>query len=132
MKVKNVNTQITFENCLGDWFVTVDLTDAHVAINPDHWQFLRFAYEYMHLNIVPVLPEPLPNVSRQHWQSLESFSLSGRLESDSKLRRASHRTTVSDSESLGFSVNFQKSSLNPSQHCVSVKLHYWTILQLAA
>ena len=31
----------------GDWFTTIDLTDAyfHVAIHPDHRQFLRFAFE---------------------------------------------------------------------------------------
>ena len=59
----------------GDWFATIDLTDAyfHVAIHPDHRQFLRFAfegtaYEYLVLLFgLSLTPEHSPNVSRRRW-----------------------------------------------------------------
>ena len=57
----------------GDWFVTIDLTDAyfHVAIHPDHRQFLRFAfegkaYEYRVLPFgLSLAPAHLPNAWRR-------------------------------------------------------------------
>lgn len=55
----------------GDWFATMDLTYFHVAINPDHRQFLRFAFKGMAYKYL-VLPFGLSLVPRTFTKCVEA------------------------------------------------------------
>ncbi|XP_027901587.1 uncharacterized protein LOC114162038 [Xiphophorus couchianus] len=115
----------------GDWFATIDLTDAyfHVAIHPEHRRFLRFAfegiaYEYLVLpfglslaprtfmKIVETALAPLREKGIRILAYLDDWALiaSSREQAAEQLPQV-----LSHIQALGFSVNFQKSSLNPSQ-----------------
>lgn len=76
----------------GDWFTTIDLTDAyfHVAIHPDHRQFLRFAFEGIAYEYL-VLPFGLSLAPRTF-----TNCKSGRLGSYCELQGASSGSAVTD------------------------------------
>ncbi|XP_076746637.1 uncharacterized protein LOC112431703 [Maylandia zebra] len=115
----------------GDWFATIDLTDAyfHVAIHPKHRQFLRFAfegvaYEYLvlpfGLSLAPrtftkcaeAALAPLRKRGIRILAYLDDWALvaCSREQAETQLSRV-----LSHIQTLGFSVNFQKSSLIPGQ-----------------
>ncbi|XP_065325845.1 uncharacterized protein LOC134621241 [Pelmatolapia mariae] len=115
----------------GDWFATIDLTDAcfHVAIHPKHRQFLRFAfegvaYEYLvlpfGLSLAPrtftkcaeAVLAPLRERGIRILAYLDDWALvaCSREQAETQLS-----LVLSHIQTLGFSVNFQKSSLIPSQ-----------------
>ena len=115
----------------GDWFTTIDLTDAyfHVAIHQDHRQFQRFAlegtaYEYL------VLPFSLSLAPRTFTKCVEVALAPHRekgvrilaylddwaIIASSRERAAAQLSlSLSHIQMLDFSVNLQKSSLTPSQ-----------------
>lgn len=96
---------------LGDWFTSIDLTDAyfHVAIHPDHRQFLRFAFKgttskYLVLPFgLSLAPQTFTKCVKAVLAPLHSgeghlhISLSGRLGSYCELQRASSGSAVADS-----------------------------------
>ena len=115
----------------GDWFVTIDLTDAyfHVAIHPDHRQFLRFAfegkaYEYRVLpfglslaprtftKCVEAALAPLRERDIRILAYLDDWALAASTREQAAAQLA---LTLSHIRTLGFSVNMLKSSLTPSQ-----------------
>ena len=94
---------------LGDWFTTINLTDAyfHVAIHLDHRQFLRFAFEGTDLRIPGAavrLVTRLPNihqmcrggVSSAPGERCSHISLSGQLGYYCELQGASSGSAVTD------------------------------------
>ncbi|XP_019204408.1 uncharacterized protein LOC109195978 [Oreochromis niloticus] len=115
----------------GDWFATIDLTDAyfHVAIHPKHRQFLRFAFEGVAYEYL-VLPFGLSLAPRTFTKCAEAALAPLRergirilaylddwaLVACSREQAETQLSLVlSHIQTLGFSVNFQKSSLIPSQ-----------------
>ncbi len=115
----------------GDWFTTIDLTDAyfHVAIHADHRQFLWFAFEGIAYEYL-VLPFGLSLAPRTFTKCIEvalaplrekgirilAYLDDWALTASSRERAAAQLSlTLSHIQALGFSVNLQKSSLTPSQ-----------------
>ncbi|KAL3976218.1 tctex1 domain-containing protein 2 [Sarotherodon galilaeus] len=123
---------------LGDWFVTIDLTDAyfHVAIHPKHRQFLRFAfegiaYEYLVLPFGLLLApctftkcaEAALAPLRERGICILAYLDDWALVACSREQAETQLSLVlSHIQTLGFSVNFQKSSLIPSQQISFVGL----------
>uniref|UniRef100_A0A3B1IRS8 ribonuclease H n=1 Tax=Astyanax mexicanus TaxID=7994 RepID=A0A3B1IRS8_ASTMX len=115
----------------GDWFTSIDLTDAyfHIAVHPDHRRYLRFAFEGVAYEWL-VLPFGLSLAPRTFTKCVEAalaplrmrgvrvlsylddLALIGR----SRDEALAHTGAVlSHIQRLGFSVNLKKSSLIPSQ-----------------
>ncbi|XP_039904084.1 uncharacterized protein LOC120744034 [Simochromis diagramma] len=115
----------------GDWFATIDLTDAyfHVAIHPKHRQFLRFAFEGVAYEYL-VLPFGLSLAPRTFTKCAEAalaplrergIRILAYLDDWALVARSGEQAetqlslVLSHIQTLGFSVNFQKSSLIPGQ-----------------
>ncbi|XP_049458675.1 uncharacterized protein LOC125904989 [Epinephelus fuscoguttatus] len=104
----------------GDWFTIIDLTDTyfHIAIQPDHRQFLRFAFKgtaYKYL----VLPFGLSFAPHTFTKCVKA-ALAPLREKDVRILAylddwAHLSLTLSHVQALGFSVNLRKSSLILSQ-----------------
>ena len=115
----------------GDWFTLVDLKDAyfHVPIAPQHWRFLRFAFQGRHFQF-RVLPFGLslsPRVFTRCMAAalcplqarglkilpyLDDWLVCAPTEAQAA---ADTRTLLDHMDLLGLCVNWQKSNLIPSQ-----------------
>lgn len=117
----------------GDWFTSIDLKDAyfHVSIVPKHRKFLRFSfqgiqYQYNRLpfgyslaprtfsKCVETALEPLRRMGMRVLFYLDDLLLLARSREEAALQTM---TLVTHLSSLGFAVNWKKSSPLPSQ-CV--------------
>ena len=115
----------------GDWFISLDLKDAYfqIQINPRHRPFLRFAFEG-HVYQYAVLPFGLSLAPRTFTKCMDTALAPLRSQglrilnylddwlilAQSRTELLSHRAVLLDHlETLGLSVNWTKSSLQPSQ-----------------
>ncbi|XP_062386517.1 uncharacterized protein LOC134075064 [Sardina pilchardus] len=115
----------------GQWFTSIDLTDAfqHVSVLAAHRKFLRFAFQGISYEYL-VLPYGLALSPRVFTKVLESALAPLRargiqilaylddmaIVSHSEQSVATHTAMVlSHLQTLGFSVNYEKSSLTPRQ-----------------
>ncbi|XP_053354207.1 uncharacterized protein LOC128526406 [Clarias gariepinus] len=131
----------------GDWFTTIDLTDAyfHIAIFPRHRKFLRFAfegvaYEYLvlpfGLSLAPrtftkcaeAALSPLREKGIRILAYLDDWAL---IASSSEQAEKQTALVLSHIQTLGFSVNMQKSSLIPSQQCSFLGLEICSVTSRA-
>ena len=115
----------------GDWFTSIDLKDAyfHVSIIPKHRKFLRFSfqgiqYQYNCLpfgySLVPrtfskcveTALEPLPRTGMRVLFYLDDLLLLARSREEAALQTD---TLVCHLSSLGFMINWKKSSALPAQ-----------------
>lgn len=115
----------------GDWFVTIDLSDAyfHIAIYPPHRKYLRFAYQRVayEFQTIPFGLSLAPRVfSKCVEAALSPLRNSGiRIFSyidDYLICSRSREQAIKDSEvvvnhltELGFTINLEKSHLEPAQ-----------------
>ena len=115
----------------GDWFVTIDLSDAyfHIAIYPAHRKFLRFAYrgrayEYQAIpfglslaprvftRCVEAALSPLRNSGIRIFSYIDDYLIC----SHSREQAVRDSTTViTHLTDLGFNINWAKSRVEPTQ-----------------
>ncbi|XP_034567334.1 uncharacterized protein LOC117832353 [Notolabrus celidotus] len=115
----------------GDWFVTIDLTDAYfnIAIYPSHRRFLKFAYQgkAYEYQVIPFGLALAPRVFTKCVEAALSLrSSSIRIFSyidDYLICSHSREQAIRDSavvtghlRNLGFNINWGKSRLQPSQY----------------
>ena len=123
----------------GDWFVTIDLSDAyfHIAIYPAHRKFLRFAfqnraYEYQvvpfGLSLAPrvfsrcveAALSPLRNSGIRIFSYLDDYLICS---SSREQALRDSTTVVNHLRTLGFSINWEKSRVDPAQCAEYLGLH---------
>ena len=115
----------------GDWFVTIDLSDAyfHIAIHPTHRKFLRFAYqgrayEYQAIpfglslaprvfsKCVEAALSPLRNGGIRIFSYIDDYLICSRSR-EQAVRDAA--TVLNHLRDLGFCINWVKSRVEPVQ-----------------
>ena len=115
----------------GTWFTSVDLKDAffHVSIYPPHRKFLRFSLdgEVYQFTVLPFGMSLSPRVFTKCTQAavaplraqgirLNTYLDDWLISADSQQEASRHtETVISHLTSLGFILNYEKSSLVPSQ-----------------
>ena len=115
----------------GTWFTSVDLKDAffHISIYPPHRKFLRFSLdgEVYQFTVLPFGMSLSPRVFTKCTQAavaplraqgirLDTYLDDWLISADSEQEASRHtETVVSHLTSLGFVLNYEKSSLVPSQ-----------------
>ncbi|XP_075959924.1 LOW QUALITY PROTEIN: uncharacterized protein LOC142963104 [Anarhichas minor] len=115
----------------GDWFVTIDLSDAyfHIAIYPAHRRFLRFAYQgraYEYLAIpfglslaprvfskcVEAAMSPLRNSGIRIFSYIDDYLICSHSQEQAVRDSA---TVIKHLTDLGFNINWKKSRIEPTQ-----------------
>ncbi|XP_075948231.1 uncharacterized protein LOC142950206 [Anarhichas minor] len=115
----------------GDWFVTIDLSDAyfHIAIYPAHRRFLRFAYQgraYEYLAIpfglslaprvfskcVEAALSPLRNSGIRIFSYIDDYLICSHSQEQAVRDSA---TVIKHHTDLGFNINWKKSRIEPTQ-----------------
>ncbi|XP_075948857.1 uncharacterized protein LOC142951249 [Anarhichas minor] len=115
----------------GDWFVTIDLSDAyfHIAIYPAHRRFLRFAYQgraYEYLAIpfglslaprvfskcVEAALSPLRNSGIRIFSYIDDYLICSHSQEQAVRDSA---TVIKHLTDLGFNINWKKSRIEPTQ-----------------